>query len=54
MLGLPETIEVVNIKIRDQLKNRPIGQQSDFMVKRTFSLIYFPGSPNNCPFQDDF
>ncbi|KJF44931.1 hypothetical protein LH29_05775 [Draconibacterium sediminis] len=43
MLGFPKQFAAVNIKIRDQLKNRPIGQRTDFMVKRTFSSIYFSG-----------
>ncbi len=54
MLGFPKQFDAVNIKIRDQLKNRPIGQRTDFMVKRTFSLIYFSGRRNYCPLQDDF
>ncbi len=54
MLGFPKQFEAVNIKIRDQLKNQQIGQRTNFMVKRTFSIIYFSGSYNYCPFQDDF
>jgi hypothetical protein len=43
MLGFKTQFEAVNIKIRSQLKNRPGGRRTDFRIKRTLSVIYFPG-----------